>query len=436
MREAIAGVRNRLNAVISRSRAALSNGSNVAPSFLFNRDSIISDDQALIVSRAGATAQKREHELIAIDPDQDYTAVPSLSQIPRNPMIISAAVGKETATVPLVIDASTRQALATFSQNYEENARRKVAFKVRASEYEIEPGDLFALTDIADGFDNEVFKVTQTTHGANWVVDVEGEAILRCAIFRESVPGYAVVASGDLQAGIRYCYVEGTAPQEWHGHSYMDTPGWPFSSTGAVIASSYAKVRGMPTFLMGGNDFIFIGFGNGIMMVSHDAINWTQVYSSESRRVIYNMVWDEEEGAFYADFRGPIAHGVTTPAPTTICLRSETGYVWEEVAEDFWSHTTDGKTPDGRAGHDPETGLTILPGDLDDPGSGVDIRCTAYANGVWLAGGSNASGSLTMISFDGGVNWSVSTSGSGSGLSVTNSPVYTMVAVPLLDITG
>ena len=116
-----------------------------------------------------------------------------MAKIPRDPMIISAAVGKDTTSVPLVIDANTRQALATFSQNYEENARRKVALKVRAEGYGIEPGDLFALTDIANGFDNEVFKCTATTHGANWVVDLEGEAILRCSIYGEEdefVPGW------------------------------------------------------------------------------------------------------------------------------------------------------------------------------------------------------------------------------------------------------
>jgi len=163
-------------------------GSIVTPDFVFDRDTIIGKDQPVSVARANATAQRREHELIAIDPDQDYTAVPSLSKIPRDPMVISAAVGKETVTTPLVIDANTRQALATFSQNYQENARRKVAFSVRAIGYEIEPGDLFALTDIAEGFDNEVFKCTQTTHGANWIVEVEGEAILRCSIFGDSIP--------------------------------------------------------------------------------------------------------------------------------------------------------------------------------------------------------------------------------------------------------
>jgi len=406
-------------------------GSTVAPSFLFNRDSIISGDDAISISRSGATEQKREHELLAIDPDQDYTVVPSLSKIPRNPMVISAAVGKESVTVPLVIDADTRQALATFSQQYEQNARRKVALKIPVSGYKIEPGDLFALTDVASGIDNEVFKCTSTSHGANWVVELEGEAILRCSIFQEPVAGTAVVASGDRSGGIRYCYVAGTDPQDWHGHSTNDIPDWPFYSVGNVIASSYAKVSGRPTFLMGGNDFIFAGMGHGTMMVSHDAITWTLVYDSEVRRVIYNLVWDAAEGAFYADFAGPVADGIATPSPTTVCLRSATGYVWEEVLDDFWSHTSDGKTPDGRVGHDLETGLTIRPEELS---LGVDIYCVAYANGVWMAGGGEPGGSITMTSLDGGVTWSVATSGAVPF--THNAEIRTMVAAPLSDIDG
>jgi hypothetical protein len=410
-------------------------GSSVTPSFVFNRNTIISDDEAIVVSRTGATEQRREHELIAIDPDQDYTAVPSLSKIPRNPMVISAAVGKETVTVPLVIDADTRQALATFSQQYEENARRKVAFKVRAAGYPIEPGDLFALTDIAEGIDNEVFKCIQTTHGANWIVEVEGEAILRCSIFQETVPGTAVVASGDHDGGIRYCYVEGTAPQDWHGRSSnTDGVGWPFA-TGSIVASSYAKVGGMPTFLMGGNDSVFILGGHAVMMISHDAINWTHVYEgATTNTAVYNIVWDAAEGgAFYADIEGPVANGIAVPSPTASCLRSATGYAWEVVADNFWTHTQDGKTPDGRAGHDPESGLTIRPEDLS---LGVDISCTAYANGIWMAGGGEAGASITMCSFDGGVNWSVATSGGGVLEDVLNARIRTIVAAPMSDISG
>lgn len=158
-------------------------GSNVTPDIVFDRDSIIGDENPIQIIRAGATTQRRELELIAIDPDQDYTAVPSLSKIPRDPFVISAAVGKDTITSPLVLDADTRQALVTFTHQYEENARKKIAFKVRAIGYEVEPGDLVALVDIADGIDNEIWKVTQTLHGANFVNDIEAEAILRCSIY-------------------------------------------------------------------------------------------------------------------------------------------------------------------------------------------------------------------------------------------------------------
>lgn len=161
-------------------------GSNVIPDFVFDRDSIIAGDTPIMVSRAGATSQRRERELISVDPDQDYTGVPSLSKIPRDPFVISAAVGKETGTTPLIMDASTRQALVTYAHYYEENARKTVTFKVRAVGYQAEPGDLVAVVDIADGFDNEVWKVRQTTHGANWVVDIEAEAVLRCSIYAPS----------------------------------------------------------------------------------------------------------------------------------------------------------------------------------------------------------------------------------------------------------
>lgn len=433
--QSITGEYRNLDLLVSDKVRIKDRGANVNADFIFDRDTIIGGDDALSVVRANATSQRREHELFAIDPDQDYTAVPSLAKIPRDPIAISAAVGKDTSTLPVVIDANTRQALATFALNYLENARRKLSFKVPVLGYEIEPGDLFALRSIANGFENEVLKVTQSTHGANWVVDIEAEAILRCQIFRENVVGTAVVASGDSSAGIRTCYVEGTAAQEWQGNSFMNNEDWPFYSVGYVIASSYAKTRGMPTFLMGGNDFMFIGFGRGTMMVSHDAINWTLVYDSEIRRVIYNIVWDAEEGAFYADFTGPVANGVTIPPATTICLRSETGYVWEEVAENFWSHAKDGKMPDGRAGYDPETDTTIMPGDLS---LGKPIYCTAYANGVWLAGGGAPGDSVTFISYDGGASWSITTSGGGIGssLHVTNADIRTMVAAPLSDITG
>lgn len=157
-------------------------GSNVTPDIVFDRDSVIGGDNPISISRAGATVQRRERELSAIDPDQDYTVVPSLSKIPREPFVISAAVGKDSGTSPLVINAHTRQALVTFAHYYEENARKRVSLKVMAQGFEIEPGDAFALVDLADGVDDEVWKVTETLHGANYEVELTGAAVLRCQL--------------------------------------------------------------------------------------------------------------------------------------------------------------------------------------------------------------------------------------------------------------
>jgi hypothetical protein len=160
-------------------------GASTDPDIVFDRDSILQGDQAISLVRGGATEQRRELELVSIDPDQDYMPVPSLAKIPRDPFAISAAVGKQTITTPLVMNASIRQALVTYAQQYNETARRTLSFKSMAYGYQVEPGDFVGLIDIADGIDNEVFKVRETSHGANFVVDIMAEAVLRCRIFGE-----------------------------------------------------------------------------------------------------------------------------------------------------------------------------------------------------------------------------------------------------------
>jgi hypothetical protein len=176
--------------LLQSDKLRLVNNGSVNADIVFDRDSIIADNSGPIqITRAGATEQRRELELISVDPDQDYTAVSSLAKIPRDPFTISAAVGKETITSPLVLDANTRQALVTYAQQYEENARKKIAFKVRAIGFETEPGDLVGLIDIADGIDDEVWKVTNTVHRADFIVEIEAEAILRCRLGTGSTGG-------------------------------------------------------------------------------------------------------------------------------------------------------------------------------------------------------------------------------------------------------
>ena len=117
-------------------------GASVEPVFVFDLDSIIGGDNPIQIMRSSPSEQPRELELLAIDPDQDYTAVSSLSQRTRAPVTVSAAVGKQVKTLPLILDAETRQSLVTFAQYHEENARKRISFKVCIIGLEVEPGDL------------------------------------------------------------------------------------------------------------------------------------------------------------------------------------------------------------------------------------------------------------------------------------------------------
>lgn len=167
-------------------------GSNVTPDIVFNRDTIISP---IGITRTEPSKQSREYELRAIDPDQDYTEGVSLSKRARDPVVVSASVGKSSISLPVILDASTRQALVTYGQFHNENARKRISLKSMFFGYEIEPGDLFATQDLADGINNEVWRVTETLHGANWVVEIEAEALLRCSIYGEDFdPFLAFVA--------------------------------------------------------------------------------------------------------------------------------------------------------------------------------------------------------------------------------------------------
>ena len=98
-------------------------------------------------------------------------------------MPVTASVGKDSITLPVVIDANTRASLVTFAKYEEDNARKRISLQTMLYGYALEPGDLFRLSGVANGFDNgEVFKVIETSHGANYINEISGEAILKCSI--------------------------------------------------------------------------------------------------------------------------------------------------------------------------------------------------------------------------------------------------------------
>lgn len=151
-------------------------GADLTPDIFLNKSNLIG---VPTVGRAEPNSVPSTLELSTIDPGADYTIVPSRAQRPRVPVAVTTSVKTESAFLPIIMDSFTRAAVVTYTKYHEEATRKKINFTVMAYGLEIEPGDLVGI-DLGEDFNNEVYRVVETTHGANYTVEVVAEAILRC----------------------------------------------------------------------------------------------------------------------------------------------------------------------------------------------------------------------------------------------------------------
>jgi hypothetical protein len=155
-------------------------GSDVTPDVVLDRTRL--RDQ-VVLSRDEQNSIPRILELSTIDPDSDYTIVPSRAQSPRDPVAVTSSVRTDTAYLPAIMDSATRIALVTYTRYHEDTARRKISATATAYGLEIEPGDLVGIQGLGADFPGgEVFRVIETLHGANHTVEFTAEAILRCTV--------------------------------------------------------------------------------------------------------------------------------------------------------------------------------------------------------------------------------------------------------------
>jgi hypothetical protein len=139
----------------------------------------------VLISRAATTSVPRVLELSTIDPTADYTVVPSTASFRKEPVAVTTSVSTESVFLPMIMDSATRQSLVTYAKYQEEVSRKTVSGMAMMYGVEIEPGDLVALLNLGDDFVNEVYKVKETTHGINYVVEFVLESILRCSMVVE-----------------------------------------------------------------------------------------------------------------------------------------------------------------------------------------------------------------------------------------------------------
>ncbi|MET0720450.1 MAG: LamG domain-containing protein [Tardiphaga sp.] len=143
-------------------------------------------------TRVEPNSVPRELELSTIDPGADYSIVPSKASRPREPVNVSASVSLDSAYLPMIMDSATRISLVTYTKYQEEIARKKISGTAMMFGLQIEPGDLLGLTGLGADFQNEVFKVVETLHGANYSIEFAAEAFLNCEI-PATDPGFVAV---------------------------------------------------------------------------------------------------------------------------------------------------------------------------------------------------------------------------------------------------
>ena len=113
------------------------------------------------------------------------------------------------------------------------------------------------------------------------------------------------------------------------------------SDPGIVNCVSYAKIAGVPTFVLGGlEDFIlddpfygsFARHSEGKIMTSQDGRSWTTVYRSEGNpdytREPSMMIWDPVAEKFYCEM---FTSDFTTDSFTEETWSSPDGIVWTRI---------------------------------------------------------------------------------------------------------
>jgi hypothetical protein len=204
---------------------------------------------SIMTTRQGTDTVKKDLELSTIDPDADYTIVPSTAKRPTQPVTVTTSVGKDAAYLPVVMDSPTRTSIVTFAKYHEEVARKTVAGTAMAYGLEIEPGALLGIRDLGDDFNNETFKVLETTHGTNYTVEFIAAAILGCTIPNaDPYLQYVVLLMG-------YATYNDESPHHWGAAQYGSANGM---GSGALLSSSQAKFGSTSLSLNGSSAIRFI----------------------------------------------------------------------------------------------------------------------------------------------------------------------------------
>lgn len=169
-------------------------GDNITPDIVLDSSNMTGD---VTLVRQEPNSVPSILELSTIDPDADYTIVPSRAQSPRQPVAVTTSVATDSAYLPAIMDSATRIALVTYAKHHEDRARKQISLTGMVYALETEPGDLMGIAELSDDFPGgETFRVLETLHGANGVVEITAESILQCTVTSLTSPPPVVGGGG------------------------------------------------------------------------------------------------------------------------------------------------------------------------------------------------------------------------------------------------
>jgi hypothetical protein len=256
-------------------------GSDVTPNIVLTGSNILGP---VSFSKQAPASIPRETELVTVDPGADYMMLPSTARRPYEPVAVSGATGKQTMSLPIVIDATTRQSLVTYSKFASERARTRVGLNVSGYASQIEPGDIVELDDLYTGIPDDVYKVIESSHNGDYTVGLVMEAMLRCQIGAAADPDFAnviVLIGGNGEDASTIILDEGNEHKTITvtGNAQIDTAVKKFGS-GAVYFDGTGDWLGFP---FGDADF------NLPPMWTHEA--WVNFASTSGQPSIFG-VWN------------------------------------------------------------------------------------------------------------------------------------------------
>jgi Concanavalin A-like lectin/glucanases superfamily/Putative phage tail protein len=222
-------------------------GARVNPDIVLDRSGLMNQ---ITLARAEPTSVPRVLELSTIDPDQDYTIIPSKAVRTLEPVNVSASISTESVYLPVVMDAFTRTAIVTYTKYLEDVARKRISVTAMMTGLEIEPGDILAISDLGTDFEDTAFKVIETVHGANYSVEITGESYFNCKI---GDPYWAGVV---LLLGFEGVDGSTGAPGFTDESPHLHGTGWP--EGGAQVDTVFQKFGVGSLLLNGGLCFLRI----------------------------------------------------------------------------------------------------------------------------------------------------------------------------------